>query len=75
MMSRNQRTSLREAEENDPIWWCRHYKSAVNYLVIRMHQLLQGDEKMRESVTNMMNAQLPAFAETAEVDLDEVKLS
>ena len=74
-MARGQRTSLREAEENDPVWWCRHYKTAVNYLVIRMYQLLNGDERMRESVTNMMNAQLPAFAETAEVNLDEVKLT
>jgi hypothetical protein len=74
-MARGQRTSLREAEENDPVWWCRHYKTAVNYLVIRMYQLLNGDERMRESVTNMMNAQLPAFAETAEVKLDEVKLT
>ncbi|MBK38273.1 MAG: hypothetical protein CMB45_05520 [Euryarchaeota archaeon] len=74
-MARGQRTSLREAEENDPVWWCRHYKTAVNYLVIRMYQLLQGDERMRESVTNMMNAQLSAFAETAEVELDEVKLT
>ena len=74
-MARGQRTSLKEAEENDPVWWCRHYKTAVNYLVIRMYQLLNGDERMRESVTNMMNAQLPAFAETGEVNLDEVKLT
>ena len=74
-MSRGVRTALREAEENDPIWWCRHYKQAANYLVTRMYQMLNGDEEMRKSVINMMNAQLPAFAEAAEVNLDEVKLS
>ena len=74
-MARSQNTSLKEAEQNEPLWWCRHHKTAASYLVIRMYQLLNGDEELRERVTNMMHSQLPAFAETAEVNLDEVKLT
>jgi hypothetical protein len=67
--------SLREAEKKDPEWWLNHHKQSVKYLVIRIHQLLNSEGKGRQQLENILSTVIVAFAESVEVDLDEVKIS
>ena len=67
--------SLSDGEKEEPLWWCNHHKQSTKYLVIRIHQLLNGSDDFKDSIESILKATLPAFAETVGVDLDEVKIS
>lgn len=61
------------AIRKDPIWWANHYRKSVEWYVIRVKQLLDGEDK--QTIENILRATLPAFANSVGVDLDEVKIS
>ena len=58
---------------DDAEWWANHYKTALKWYVTRVKQYLDGENQ--EMIEGILRATLPAFAQTAEVDLDEVRLS
>lgn len=58
---------------DDAEWWARHYQNALKWYVIRVKQYLDGENP--EMIEGFLRATLPAFAQTAGVDLDEVRLS
>ena len=69
---------LAEHEKADPLWWLRHHKQNVSYLVIRIQELLDakdnGDKQFEEFFEAHFRACLKDFAESVGVDLltDEV---
>jgi len=65
--------NLSEAEKSDPLWWCNHHKQSVKYLVLRIDQLLNGTKEEKESISNILKATLPDFAESVGVTLNEIK--
>jgi hypothetical protein len=65
--------NLTEGEQSDPLWWCNHHKESVKYLVLRINQLLDGDEEERDSISRILRAALPDFAESVGVSLNEIK--
>lgn len=67
-------TKVKESEMGDPEWWLNHHKQSVRYLVIRIHQLIHSTGRKKQSIENILIATLPAFAESVEVDLNEVKV-
>lgn len=67
--------NLTKGEESDPLWWCNHHKQSVRYLILRIDQLLNGTEQEKESISRILMATLPNFAESVGVSLDEIKES
>ena len=67
--------TITNGEREDPIWWCNHHKQSTKYLVVRIHQLLEGSGDFKESIEGILRATLPNFAESVGVDLDEIKIS
>ena len=67
-MGQIEATTLEEYEKEDAEWWCLRHKDNCAYLVIRMQQIINGDEV----ITKIMGAQLKNFAITCGVDLNEI---
>tara|TARA_B100000035_G_scaffold1790_1_gene1527 strand:- start:452 stop:658 length:207 start_codon:yes stop_codon:yes gene_type:complete len=65
--------NLTEGEQSEPLWWCNHHKQSVKYLVLRIDQLLNGTPEERESISKILKATLPNFAESVGVSLNEIK--
>ncbi len=65
--------NLTEGEQSEPLWWCNHHKQSVKYLVLRIDQLLNGTPEERESISKILKATLPDFAESVGVSLNEIK--
>lgn len=63
-----------EGEKEEPLWWLSHYKEGAGYLLIRIHQLLNGTESMRADAEQLLKTAIPEYAKTLGVDLDEVRL-
>jgi len=62
-------TVLNEGEKKEPEWWCRHHKANVLYLCTRIEYMIAAiesdNQEKLESLRSMMEAQLPAFIESA----------
>lgn len=67
-MGQIEATTLEEYEKKNIEWWCLRHKDNCAYLVIRMRQIINGDEV----ITKMMQTQLKDFARAAGVDLNEI---
>ena len=67
--------ALKDYEKESPLWWLQKHKGSAAYLIYRLHQIIETNSpETRTTIENMMRAQLPAFAEEAGVNLDEVNL-
>jgi len=67
-------TKVTEGEKMEPLWWLNHYKEGASYLLIRIHQLLNGTESMRKDARLLLETAMPEYAKTLGVNLDEVRL-
>ena len=64
---------LAEHEKADPLWWLRHHKQNVSYLVIRIQELLDakdsGNKQFEEFFEAHFRACLKDFAQSVGVEL------